>query len=256
MTVETKRPLFSVVTATYNALEGLKTTVESVASQTIASVEHIIVDGSSNDGTREYLESLGDKARWVSEPDEGIADAMNKGIAMAKGEWIIVLHAEDTLLDATVLERVSKQLSVEALLHAFDVWLTYSNSHRVLRKARPLGYLTHYKMTVPHQGLFVRRELYDRIGKFDSSFSIAMDYEFLLRAKRSGAIQATHNAPVSIMPATGISTKRDWESVRARLHQDRRLQSDYSLGTIDRFLHALFWALYLPFKRVRADIGL
>ena len=170
-------PLISVVTAAFNALEGLRRTVESVAGQDFRSVEHVVVDGGSVDGTREYLESLGDTVRWISEPDDGIADALNKGIAMARGEYVLVLQAEDTFVDGGSLGRAATHLANSQDIVAFEVLLDHGNGSGDRLKTRKLSVLTECKMTNPHQGLFCRRNLYQRIGVFDRTYRIAMDYE-------------------------------------------------------------------------------
>ena len=243
------KPQVSVVTATFNALDGLKTTVRSVAEQTSGSVEHIIIDGGSSDGTQAYLESLGDRVRWISEPDDGIADAMNKGIAMARGEWILILQAEDSFTSGESLKSLLPRLGSEADILAFDVALLRKGGAVERRRARPLGLLTEFKMTSPHQGMVCRRSLFEKIGAFDTSYRIAMDYEFLLRAKRAGATVKVCREVLAEMPATGISTQTDWPSMHRRLKEDRRLQRQHAQGLAGHLLTELFWLAYLPFKR-------
>lgn len=249
------KPQLSVVTATFNALDGLKTTVRSVAEQAPASVEHIIVDGGSRDGTQAYLESLGDQVRWISEPDDGIADAMNKGIAMAKGEWILILQAEDRLSTRGSLKRLEPHLGGGTDILSFDVALLRQGGAVQRRRARPLGFLTEFKMTSPHQGMVCRRSLFEKIGAFDTSYRIAMDYEFLLRAKRAEANIEVCSQILAEMPATGISTQTDWPSMHQRLKEDRRLQRQHAQGIAGRFLTELFWLAYMPFKRGKCAIA-
>ena len=181
-----RMPLISVITATYNALDGLRGTVESVREQTLDGIEHVIVDGGSTDGTVEYLRSLGDTVRWVSEPDEGIADAMNKGVAMARGQYVLFIHADDTLRGADVLSDVLAEGFGQDLISGQVVLIEKDGAER-LRKVRNLGLLTELRMTSPHQGLLTRKDLFEMIGGFDKKFRIAMDYDFLIRAKRAGA---------------------------------------------------------------------
>lgn len=244
-------PLVSVVTAAFNARAGLQATVESVASQGFRSVEHIVIDGGSTDGTREYLESLGDAVRWVSEPDGGIADALNKGIAMARGEYVLVLQAEDTFRDEGSLGRAERYLDEGKDIVAFEVVLVRDGGRTERRRSHGLGIRTEFKMTNPHQGMFCRRDLFERIGAFDPSYRIAMDYEFLLRAKRNGVKLRAVSEVVSIMPATGVSTEVDWPAVEARLREDQRLQRQHSSGGAARLFTELFWFAYMPFKRIK-----
>lgn len=246
--------MISIVTATFNARTGLQATVDSVQSQDFRSVEHIVIDGGSSDGTREYLESVGNAVRWISEPDEGIADALNKGIAMARGEYVVVLQAEDTFVDAGSLGRATRFLRGREDIVAFDVMLERGMGNAERRRSRGFSLLTEYKMTSPHQGMFCRRDLFERIGLFAPAYRIAMDYEFLLRAKRRGATLRPVSEAVAMMPATGVSTKVDWPSVRSRLLEDRRLHRQHSKGGLFRLSSEIFWLIYMPFKRIKNSI--
>jgi glycosyltransferase involved in cell wall biosynthesis len=255
----TDRPRFTIVTASFNALAGLRRTVENVAAQDFPDVEHVIVDGGSSDGSREYLESQGQKLRWISEPDEGIADALNKGIAMATGDYILVLQAEDVFVDTASLSSVARDLGDTGRfgtidIAAYEVILDFGD-RTVLRKARPLGWLSSFKMTCPHQGMFVARSLYARIGSFDASYRVAMDYEWLLRARNAGARLLAFSRPVAIMPATGVSTQTGWSSVARRLDEDRRLQDQHATSGLQKMASGVFWSVYRPFKQVKARIG-
>jgi glycosyltransferase involved in cell wall biosynthesis len=227
----------SVITACLNARAALEYTLASVAAQSDA--EHIVIDGGSKDGTVALLERRG--VRFLSEPDSGIAEALNKGLSLATGEYILVLGAGDVLADFDSLARARPHLNSDMV--SFDVMLMGKGR----LKARPFGLRTWFKMTSPHQGLLVRRSLYERIGGFDTQYRIAMDYEFLLRAMTSGASLKVVSEVLSLMPDDGVSTLSDWPSVKKRLSEDRRLQQAH--GRPNR----LFWSVYMPFKRLRAS---
>lgn len=246
-------PLVTVVTATSGALEGLKSTVASVREQDFRSVEHVIVDGGSSDGTVEYLESLGDAvALWISEPDTGIADAMNKGIAQARGRYVLVLQAEDTFLDAGALGRAAEHVSSSSEdIVSFDVLYIRNGTGRAY-PSRAFCWKTYFKTTIPHQGAFCRRDLFDRIGMFDTSFRIAMDYEFFLRAMRRGATCRLVPETVSRMPGTGTSSRLDWPSLRERFAEEGRVQERHCSNRLMRAVYAVYWPLYLAYRRARA----
>lgn len=246
----TPAPLVTVVTAAFNALPDLRETIASVAAQLGPSVDHVIVDGGSGDGTRDYLAALPPSVRWLSEPDRGIADAMNKGVALARGEFVLVLQAGDLFASPESVAMAEPHLRGEHDMVSFAVLLRSENSDTRLRP-KPLGLRTEFKMTSPHQGLFVRRALYDRIGVFDAGLRIASDYEFLLRARRAGASLVAVDEVLAIMPETGISTRPDWPSVRRRLMEDRELQRRHATGSMSRAINSLFWNAYLPFKKAR-----
>jgi GT2 family glycosyltransferase len=244
-------PLVTVVTATYGALEGLKSTVASVREQDCRSVEHVIIDGGSSDGTVEYLESLGDGVTlWISEPDTGISDAMNKGIAQARGRFVFVLQAEDTFVDAGALGRAAKHLADAGEdIVSFDVLHESDQSRRM--RSQGFGWRMAFK-PMPHQGVFCRRDLFDRIGMFDTSFHISMDYEFGLRALRRGATCRIVPEVVSRMPATGTSSRLDWPSLRQRFAEEGRAQERHCPNRLMRAVYAVYWPLYLTYRRTRA----
>lgn len=233
-------PLISVVTATYNARNPLEFTVSSVKNQTLA-CEHIVVDGGSSDGTADFLATQ--PVKFVSEPDRGIADAMNKGIAMATGDYILALHAGDTFLDVDSAAQATAFLTHD--MASFDVVA----GNRIM-PAGPFSLKTEFFMTVPHQGLFVRRELFNELGVYDPSYKIAMDYEFILRAMRAGKAMRWVRKPLTYMDDTGISSRKDWPTLRRRIAENHRAKMAHAQSLPHRLTLAAFWAAYLPFKYV------
>lgn len=207
------RMRISVVTATWNSAATVEDTLRSVAAQTYGEVEHIVVDGGSTDGTmeivRRYAEiyrSRGMTLKWISEKDNGIYDAMNKGIAMASGEVVGLLNSDDFFTSPTVLEQVARgfrHYGAEPQGHNNDdgdnrgldvprVDAVYGDIHYV--KPGRLGKCVRYysskgfrrwKMRMgfmpAHPSFYCRTEIYRRHGLFDTSFRIAADFEQLLR---------------------------------------------------------------------------
>lgn len=244
------QPLVSVVTASFDALDGLRATVDSVARQADVACEHIVVDGGSRDGTRAYLEALGGSVRWLSEPDRGIADALNKGVAMARGEYVIVLQAEDTFTDPHSLARAAPRLDGTTDIVSYDVEVVGEGWRQTMR-SRGFGPAIEFFSAFSHQGAFCRRSLFERLGGFDASLAIAMDYDFMLRAKRAGASLRTVPETIALVPATGISSRVDEASLRRRLDENRRVQRRYLRGPIHRFVNEVFWRLYARFKLMK-----
>lgn len=237
----------SIITATLNAEHGLRRTVQSVAEQTYQDREHIIIDGASDDGTRSFLRAS--SLRWLSEPDDGIANAMNRGLRMATGDYVLFLHAGDEFLDAESLSRAAPQLTGDELI-SFDVFSLTNDGRKRRLSWRQIMRRLHLKLPFPHQGCFMKRSLFDRIGPFDEAYKIAMDYEFMLRAFARGVTTKRVSEVLSIMPETGISTRRDWPSVKMRLADEQRLQRKH----LQRFgwpVYAYWW-LYMPYKKFRS----
>ncbi len=241
----------SIITAALNALPALRETAHSVAIQTARDVEHIIVDGGSEDGTREWLASQ-NGVRWISESDCGIADALNKGFRIAAGEFVLVLQAGDTLLAPSSLSEAlaaSAAARPPADILAFDIML---GAQRRLKQRRP-GLRLEWK-PLHHQGVLFRRELFDLIGPFDSSYRVCMDYELLLRAKRRGARLRGVALAISRMDDRGISSRRDWPSLRARFAEERRVHLTQAPRPA-RPLYSLYWFVYLRYRRLKHGLS-
>ena len=250
---EQEEPLVSVVTAALNALPGLRRTVESVAGQTMGDCEHIVVDGGSSDGTQRYLERLGPSVRWISEPDEGIADALNKGVAMARGSFVLVLQAEDTFADRESLAEARPRLRRGLDVLVCDVVFGQGERARLVA-ARASSRRLRFK-PVCHQGVFTRRDLFERIGGFDPSFGVCMDYDFLVRACLGGA--RIEEAPVTLsrMSDGGVSSRRDWPSLARRFAEERRVHLAHCPRASMRAIYAVYWPTYLAYRRIRAVLS-
>ena len=247
--MNTISPKISIITATLNNLPALRLTTASIHSQTFRGFEHVVVDGGSSDGTVEWLATKSDSIRWLSEPDTGIADAMNKGLSMASGEWILFLHAGDTFAGDDSLEGAMSVLHTEADIVSHDVEFIEVQQSRIY-KSHGFGWRINFK-TIPHQGAFSRRTLFDRVGSFDTSLAIGMDYDFFLRAHRQGARVDVVDEVLTRMPATGVSSKLDWNSLRARFQEEKIVQLRHAVGTAQRLMYSIYWPPYWGYRRVR-----
>lgn len=175
-------PVISVITAVFNGANSLRTTIDSVVPQLSNKVEYIIIDGGSTDGTQDIIaEYAGHLAFWVSEPDGGIYDAWNKGLARASGQYIGFVGADDVLLPHalhTYLNHIRQRPEIEY----WSSKVAFGHMQgRIIGKPWIWNDFRRY-MTVAHVGSLQRRDLYDRFGTYDTSYRIAGDYEFLLRA--------------------------------------------------------------------------
>ena len=181
-------PLISIIVAVFNGSKTLQQCIDSVAQQTYPNKELIIIDGGSKDGTIDLLEANKEMiSYWISEPDRGIYNAWNKGLAKAKGEWICFLGADDFFWDVQVLERMSEQLEIlpTAIRVAYgQIMLLSENGESLYPVGESWQKIKGHFMQVPlipHPGAMHRRSLFERHGQFDESFRIAGDYELLLR---------------------------------------------------------------------------
>ena len=245
-------PTITVITVCYDAEKYIEQTIQSVITQSYPEIEYIIVDGASTDGTLGIIEKYGEKiAKRISEPDQGIADAMNKGLALASGDLILLLHADDYLIEPGVLDAAVSQMTGDWGICAFDLYFDRSGTfHR--RRPRPFDWRMNFKTGLLHQGVFCRRALFDEIGPFDTRFKIAMDYEFFLRAYRRGAKLKLIDLPLAVMRDTGVGSRTDWPSLRQRFLEEKRVQRKHCKGPLMRGMYFIYWMLYMPYRWVRA----
>lgn len=245
-------PKISIVTITLNSARYLEQTITSVTNQSYKNIEYIIIDGGSTDSTLDIIERYDSKINhWTSEPDEGIADAMNKGLAIATGDYILFLHSDDYLLNNLVLEHASNSFLKVYDLYIFQVILDGKNGHKVANN-RSLGWMTNFKMGCCHQGQFCSKKLYDKIGGFNTEFEIDMDYDFLLRAYRTGCSSLAINLPISVMRLIGISSKTDLPSLMKRFAEERAIHERHCPNLWMAILYQLYWPPYLAYRKARS----
>ena len=244
-------PYFSILTASLNRRSTILGTLDSISRQTYRSLEHIVIDGGSTDNTIEILKKYEERysLHWISEPDEGIADALNKGLRMATGNYIIVLHADDSLIDSNILSEVYSVIhNYDFDICSFPVIISDSKHRQILRRPIQCLWYNRFRLIFPHQGCFVKRNVFDKIGSFNPSLTISMDYDFFYRALNNNFLIKFFNFPVSLMGGNGISSNSD--CIPIRLREDQRIQEINEKNILWRAVQKLFWKLYLPYKKL------
>lgn len=204
-------PLFSVVTVCRNAAAEIGRTLDSVAAQTCRDFEYLVIDGASTDGTAEIVRRWagegGTRFRLVSEPDRGIYDAMNKGLALANGELVVFLNAGDAFADADTLAAVEtayRRHRRPDVLYG-DVWLEHPDGRRELRAYPDLSGRFLWRNTVVHQTIFARRDLFARTGPFDVRYRYCADFDWLLAAWVGGARCVRLGVPTAVFGTGGLT---------------------------------------------------
>ena len=163
-----KPPFFTILTASLNNRSTIKQTIESIKNKTYQNFEHIVIDGDSEDGTPDILKKAAHTypLTWISEPDKGIADALNKGLRYATGKYILVIQADDSLLGPEILESLYPLLSTERVdVCSFPVIFDHPEKGKLLRKPIRILWWNHFKFIFPHQGCFVHRRVFDQDRK-------------------------------------------------------------------------------------------
>jgi glycosyltransferase involved in cell wall biosynthesis len=227
-------PAISVIVSVRNAAATLQRCLDSIASQTYRSREVIVIDGASTDGTVEIVkENRACLAFWLSEPDRGIYDAWNKGLARARGDWICFLGADDYLWAPDTLERLAPVLErayPPIRLVYGEVAVVNEAGGEMLRAGedwRSARGRFRQIMCLPHTGLMHHRSLFEAHGNFDESFRIGGDYEMLLRELRTGEALFVPGLVVAGMRHGGVSS--DPAGSLRMLREFRRAQRKHGL---------------------------
>ena len=196
-------PRISIITVCRNALADVRRTAASVREQTYANYEYIIVDGASTDGTVEWLREQ-EGIIWLSEPDKGIYDAMNKGVRMAKGEWVIFMNAGDTFYNNDVLQNIAPYLKSEYGLVYGDIAKQSKGKELIKHAEQPHN---SHRMFCCHQALFTRTELL-RNTPFDTTHTLSADFKFVKQMYRQSVPMLYVPQVVARFDTHGISHTR------------------------------------------------
>ena len=238
-----KHPLFSIITINYNGLEGLKQSMTSVIAQTFKDFEYIVIDGGSTDGSAAYIESHQENLDyWISEKDKGIYNAMNKGVAQAKGEYIYFLNSGDYFLFPEILTLISQKLDENKkpdVLVTGVLQLNPENGSYMLNIPKQVDKISLFHKMICHQTLFVKRTIFDALGNFDESYVIKADYEWLLRVVSSNSYSFNYfNTVIAFYPLGGASdTSYSTHSVKEIPAIRNKYYSKESETLLRRYIH-------------------
>jgi glycosyltransferase involved in cell wall biosynthesis len=234
MTPKASRPLLTIITSTFRAAAELKISANHLIPQADEKMEWVVIDGGAKDGTVEFLQSIeGPQIRWMSESDQGIYDAWNKGLALARGEWICFLGAGDFVLDLPLMLAAIRIATAQSWRER----LIYGRLRLCNERGEALYELgsdwPHIRdvmpqvMCLPHPCVLHHRSLFEQQGTFDPSYRIAGDYEFLLRALRHTQARFCPGAPWVAMHLGGISTSARHSLLQLREVRRAQIQNGY-----------------------------
>jgi len=242
-------PLVTIITATYNSAATLSDTLDSVAKQSYRNIEHLIIDGASTDSTGSIAARYPHIACFVSEPDKGIYDAMNKGIKLAKGDIIAILNSDDFYAQPDIIEKIvaafedPSTLAVYADLQYVDV----SNTSRIVRNWKAGAYdsqLFYYGWMPPHPSFFVKRQLYEQYGVFDTSFRYSADYELMLR------FLVRFNAPTVYLPELAVKMRMGGQSNASIRNRWKANREDRRAWDVNGLTPYFFTIPLKPFRKI------
>ena len=221
------KPKISIITVNYNNLEGLQQTIESVSSQTWQEFEHIIIDGGSTDGSVRYIESIAQLFKyWVSEPDKGVYQAMNKGIVKASGEYLLFLNSGDHFFSSQVLEQNHQAIKEQAIIY-FNLHVI--EGHKIFIKEYPevLSFSYFVKDTLPHPATFIAKWAFEQTNLYKEDFKILSDWKFFIDSIcKFNLTYKKINTTLSTFYMGGMSSNTDNRALQQNERQ-QVLQEEY-----------------------------
>ena len=212
----------SLITVTFNSSKTLSDTLQSVLNQTYSEIEYIIVDGASKDNTvsmiREYEWKFNGRMKWISEPDKGLYDAMNKGFRMATGEVVGIINSDDLLAEPTAIEKVIqcfKEHPDTDAVYADLYYVSQTDTSKIVRhwisgEQRSFKYGWH----PAHPTFYVKKVVYDKYGLFDLEFRFAADFELMLRLIEKHSIKLTYLKEPLVRMRLGGTTSKNLSNIK------------------------------------------
>ena len=212
----------SIITASFRSEGTIVDTLKTINSQTYGNIEHIIVDGGSDDGTLEIVNDIGQRiTKIVSEKDNGIYDAYNKGLELADGEVVGFLNSDDYYYSDEIIQKVMDVFQDEAIEAVYGdlVYVARDDTSKVVRHWRSKEYrpgMFKDSFVPAHPTLFLRKSVYQRLGNFNLDYKLAADYEFMLRVFHSAGVKSSYLPTIMVNMRTGGATGESLSSVKAQ----------------------------------------
>jgi glycosyltransferase len=210
---------FSIITVCFNSGLTIRDTLESVLNQSLENVEYIVIDGSSTDNTMEIVGEYRDRInKIVSEPDHGIYDAMNKGIALSTGELVGILNSDDLYATPNVLKKIADEFdrTLVDCVYGDLVYVDPTNTNKVLRSWKSSPFkpgLFCLGWHPPHPCFFVRRTVYQRFGNFDLNISLSADFDIMLRLLEFNKISSQYLPELCVLMRAGGATSSSIKNI-------------------------------------------
>jgi len=229
----------SVITINYNNAGGLEKTIKSVIAQTFFDFEFILIDGNSSDNSVEVIKKYSDKINyWISEKDNGIYNAQNKGISAAKGEYCLFLNSGDTLVNDTVLKTIFFNHASADIIYGNMQTINEQQSIQHLKMPAAIGQKQLLRDTLWHPVSFIKRELFLKYGNYNEAFKIVADYEFFVRVIIAKKVTLKYvPVEVSVFDTSGLSSDANKKN---QLIAERKKVQDMYFNPLILFLFRLY----------------
>lgn len=212
------QPKISIITVVYNRVNVIEQVISSVVNQTYKNIEYVIVDGGSTDGTVDVIKRYDSKiAYWISEPDTGIYNAMNKALKIVTGDYVEIIGSDDSLCDKKTIEKVVKELDDDPDILSCCAWFIHGNTgmQSLFDNSFAINKKEYIGGMIPHAGMFVKKSAYEKYG-FDESYKIAADYKFFLQC------YFDKNIHIKYVPINVVYFETDLDGASSQLNECRK----------------------------------
>jgi glycosyltransferase len=234
--------IVSIITATQNSADSIKSCLDSVLNQNYINIEYIIIDGKSNDRTLKIIKKLAHtQIKIFSEKDDGIYDALNKGINIATGDIIGFVHSDDFLASNDIINNIASMINSENLDGVYGdlQYVDKNNLQKVIRNWRSCEFnqgLLKNGWMPPHPTLFLKKEVYQKHGLFDPSYRISADYDFMLRVFKDSELKFGYLPKVITKMRVGGASNRSLKNIIKKSKEDYRAIRINDIGNFLTFI--------------------
>jgi glycosyltransferase len=244
----------TIITVAFNAAKTIADTLSSVAAQSHPDVEHIVVDGASTDGTQAVVEQFPHVSSFISEKDEGLYFAMNKGLALATGDVVAILNADDFYTHTNAIAKIVQCFKEQQVDSVYADLVYVNKDYTKITRNWKAGAFSRTKFyngwMVPHPTFFVKRECYQKLGYFDTSLRYAADYELMLR------FMFKHQITSFYIPETLVIMKSGGKSNASIFNRYKINREDRRAWTINHLQPHLFTLILKPLRKLTQYINL
>lgn len=239
--------MVSIITVCYNSENTIYDTLNCIKNQSFNNIEHIIIDGGSQDTTIKIIANFPHVSKIVCERDSGIYDAMNKGLKFSTGDIIGILNSDDLLIETTLIEEIVKIFENNEdidIVYGNLLYIDSNNMNKIIRKWKSTNYFENFfdfGNVPPHPTVYLRRSVYDKVGNFDLNFKLASDYDLMLRIFKKENFKSKFIDKYFVKMRIGGVTNKNWKN---RIIQNIEIYNSWTKNKIKPPFYFFFYRFY------------
>ena len=239
--------MVSIITVCYNSENTIYDTLNCIKNQSFNNIEHIIIDGGSQDSTIKIIANFPHVSKIVCERDSGIYDAMNKGLKFSTGDIIGILNSDDLLIETTLIEEIVKIFENNEdidIVYGNLLYIDSNNMNKIIRKWKSTNYFEKFfdfGNVPPHPTVYLRRSVYDKVGNFDINFKLASDYDLMLRIFKKEKFKSKFIDKYIVKMRIGGVTNKNWKN---RIIQNIEIYNSWTKNKIKPPFYFFFYRFY------------